>query len=237
MLARFRQRALWLAAAGVLLSRAAFADGEPEPEPQPPPPSQPEAFSSDEDPRIPIYQRARPEWAIELASSIKPLSSVTIHPEQSDGSVLRAFSLQVEYQPAFIQKFGVLGVGLGGSAYAFIPRSEGVTALPVWSVGGQARYQLRYFREQPIVPMVGYSGEYWVYHSPETDSRFVAHGLLAGGWLLLNVFDSKTAANFFVERGVARSYLVGEVRFLAANGSSNVSFKGNSFFFGLRFEM
>ncbi|MEO7162124.1 MAG: hypothetical protein ABI041_04325, partial [Bdellovibrionia bacterium] len=62
-----------------------------------------------------------------------------------------------------------------------------------------------------------------------------AQGPVYGLWLLLNQFDRSAAADFYIDAGVARTYLVFEAKNLV--GAEGVSFNGLSYFAGLRMEM
>lgn len=189
-------------------------------------------------PRIPLYQQLRPKWAIALVGSGKGLGGVEGIPN-AGGAKIRGLSLQFEYQPAFIQSYGVLSFGTALSSYPTFPNlSYFGNRFPFWSVGGQIRYQARYFREQPIVPYVGYEAERLFYKlsSGGPSGNFTLNGPVVGGMLLLNIVDSGGAAAFYANYRVCRSYLVAELRSLTG-GDGTVNLDENSLFFGLRFEL
>jgi len=186
-------------------------------------------------PRVPIYQRVKPQWAMEIAASMKALGTQPSVGGLPGTAKIKAVSLQMEYQPKEIQDYGVLSIGPNASIYPITPRSLANGLFGLWSLGAQVRYQARYFREQPIVPMAGYGAEYAFYDLNGSKGNLLATGPMLGAMLLLNVIDSSTAAEFYVNHEVARSYLVAEYRSL--RGSSDVvNFSGSSVFFGLRFE-
>ncbi|MCC7441086.1 MAG: hypothetical protein IT285_05615, partial [Bdellovibrionales bacterium] len=60
-------------------------------------------------------------------------------------------------------------------------------------------------------------------------------GPFFGAWFLLNVADQESAASFFSDYGVSRSYLVGEMH-LASGEDENIRVAGSALYFGLRVE-
>lgn len=194
------------------------------------------------DPRIPGYQKTKPSWAFAITSSLRPLGEQNFLPltaeESKKGTTLRGLSAQFEWQPKFVQAIGVLGIGVSAGAYRFFDLATTKPAVPTWplySVGGQIRYQLRVFREQPIVPMFGYSAEFNRVLLRSMQGNFLTHGWVAGAGLLLNIFEPSAAANFYARSGISRSYLVAELRNMTSNDPV-LSFSGRSLFFGLRME-
>jgi hypothetical protein len=65
--------------------------------------------------------------------------------------------------------------------------------------------------------------------------RFQTKGPIFGGEFLLNWLDQDAARQAFAAYGIARSYLVAELRALSGS-DTNVSISGRSLFFGLRIE-
>jgi hypothetical protein len=178
----------------------------------------------------------RPNWGASITGSVGALGAADVTPFQA-GSVARALEIQVEYQPAFLQSIGVLGVGPNVS---IIPLgSDGtVTNSPIsiWSAGGQIRYQARYFREQPIVPFASFEMQYMTYHLLNgAEGAALLMGPSFGGMILLNFLEPSSAAELYISDGISRSYLVGEYKILEGNGGK-ISVSGGSVFFGLRFE-
>ena len=193
--------------------------------------------STQYNPRIPRYQQMLPSWGIEFTASGKPLGSsdLGIDPNVPDSKTL-GFSLKGEYQPLSVQKYGILSFGPSLSLYPTYPENQYATLFGLWSVGAQIRYQARYFREQPIVPLVGFALEYWNYHFKDgTLGGFTATGPFAGLMFLLNVIAPGEAADFYANYDVKRSYLVAEYRSLSGTNAVR-TLTGGSFFFGLRFE-
>lgn len=179
----------------------------------------------EKDPRVPAYQRARPDWALTLLASVGQ-------------SYVRAttFGLGFEWMPITLQRYGVFSIGV--SLFKHEPMSgSGIKMgfLDFFGGAGSIRYQLRYFREQPIVPVVGYEFHYLSFTPEETSTRqsTTLSGPVFGAMLLLNFIDPGAAASFFSDVGVIRTYLFGEMRMLS---SSAISIKSPSIFGGVRFE-
>jgi hypothetical protein len=84
--------------------------------------------------------------------------------------------------------------------------------------------------------MVGYQAESLAYRGAlgEAD-RLWLRGPFVGAMFLLNVLDRETAASFYDNVGVSRSYLVAELRQLAG-ADERISINERSLFFGLRIE-
>jgi hypothetical protein len=112
-----------------------------------------------------------------------------------------------------------------------------VTSGPVnvFSVGAEVRYQARFFREQILVPVVGYAYEGINYRLTYATGATDGHGPVYGVWLLLNQLEPDQAAEAYMDSGVIRSYLVAEARNLEG-GNEDIDFSGFSYFLGLRIE-
>lgn len=187
------------------------------------------------DSRIPVFHSVKPQWAFELISSLNAFGSRALTPAQGT-SPAYALTLMGEYQPSIVQDYGVLGFGPSASFY---PIYAGTTSsmFSVFSFGGQVRYQAKYFRNQPIVPMVAYEVQAIKYGFTDGGNGIlIANGFTYGVWILLNLFEPSSAASLYVNTGVARSYLVLEAHSLG--GSNTVlNLSGTSYFFGLRAEL
>ena len=184
--------------------------------------------------RIPRYHFVRPQWAIELNGSLNALGGTPLTPTQGNSTAF-AVSLLAEYQPAFIQSLGVLGIGPALSVY---PMGGHITpnTFAIYSIGGQIRYQARYFRQQPLVPMVAYSVEWLSYNFSNGPSGTVmTSGPVLGLWLLLNILEPSAAASAYITTGIARTYAVVEWKTFSGINSP-VTLSGGSLYFGLRFE-
>ncbi len=219
----------------------AAPEAEPEVAVESPPPAedQPEAVSVSRrkyDPRVPIYQRVRPQWGVEAAYGSKAFGKTADAPGLPDSAAIRGYSIQMEFQPAFLQSLGVLGFGPSFALYR--PTVSGVVngALGLFSIGGQVRYQARYFREQPLVPYGGFAVEHVRYRlSNGTRGGVTATGPTLGVMLLLNILEPSSAAEMYVNYEIARTYLVAELRTLKGSGGG-FNFSAGTPYFGLRFE-
>ncbi len=159
---------------------------------------------------------------------------------------ISAIGLMLDYQPAFMQFFGVLDLGASIAINPIFPTPNTYvnSILSLYSAGLQARYQLRFFRGQPLVPMIGYYADAFSYSfsgstalgdSINLSGRTMIHGRIVGAWLLLNWIEPTVAREYFIDSGASRSYLTFEARELLSNGPSfNVS--GWSYLFGFRSE-
>ena len=179
--------------------------------------------------RIPTLQKIQPQWALQFSGSPKAFGLST------DGAFIRGFSIQMDYQPQFFQKFGVLGFGPSFNLYPVIPytgRTDG--PIGIFSLGAQIQYQARFFREQPIVPIVGYNFEYLrqKFVDEAAQAGWIS-GATLGAMILLNEIDPTESADFYVNYQVCRTYLIAELRNSSGRGEAQAF---RSYFFGLRFE-
>ncbi len=207
-----------------------MAEAPPAPAPTAPP------VSTRYNPRVPLYQRSRPAIGVELVGSSRGVSADSTIPDLGS-TVVRGFQLSAEYQPQFLQGVGVVSIGAQLSAYPIFETTNATSSkLALWSWGGQIRYQARWFREQPLVPVVGFEMARWRYSLADgSTGSFNVQGPVLGAMLLLNVLDPGAAAGFYANHGVMRSYLVAEMHQLTGEDAL-IQLTGNTYFFGLRFE-
>jgi hypothetical protein len=188
------------------------------------------------DPREPAYTRVRPTWGHQLnygASGFGQDSKIL----GARRSFMRAFNLETEWQPESLQGAGIIGIGGALSMYAELPERE-VARYPydIWSVGLQARYQFRYFRQQPLVPYLAAGAHYLSYQVVRNGAGKIPITHFAPGvMVLLNWFEPSAAAAFYGNYGVTRSYLVAEYR-VFKGADANITLDSSSLFFGLRIE-
>ncbi len=154
-------------------------------------------------------------------------SSVTVH----------ALNSTFEYQPHFLQKYGVFGVGVIGGLYFITPQGVVTNSfLDFYSVGAQLRYQLRYFAEQPVVPFFGYAAEYFRYHNINAGVQSISqNGPFLGLMFLLNDLDKDAMRNLYRDNGVSRVYAVAEARG-SSSGDQTLPWSPRTWFFGVRAE-
>lgn len=146
--------------------------------------------------------------------------------------------MMFEFQPAFLQAIGVIGFGPSFTVYPVIGGDGTFVAnlMGLWSVGGQIRYQARFFDEQIVVPTVGFAFEQFRYQFADDNSGYVnAMGPFFGLWLYLNPLDRRAAADFYADYKGTRSYLVAEARMLSA-ADDLVTLSGMTIYVGFRLE-
>jgi hypothetical protein len=130
----------------------------------------------------------------------------------------------------------VVGIGPIVELYPIFNSGSTPTKFSLYSFGGQIRYQARYFREQVIVPVVGYTVESFYYSFTRgATGNLISSGPTAGLWFLLNFLEPQSASQFYINSGVLRSYLILEYRNMRGS-DANVSFSGGSYYFGVRCE-
>jgi hypothetical protein len=192
------------------------------------------------------YHDIRPLWGLQFETSMNPFGGKInggspVVPNQGSTPTY-AFDLAFEIQPRFLQSIGILGLGPRIGIYPIFEGGVTSSITSIYSLGGQIRYQARFFRRQFIVPMVAYSIENFNYRFTQGAGNiaaytgsFWAQGPIWGAWILLNSLDPGASADFYIDNGVARTYLVFESRILSATDPV-VKFAGASYYLGLRFE-
>ena len=188
------------------------------------------------DPRVPLYKQLRPRWGVEASTSMNAFGGNPSTP-YGPTSKIWAVSLQLDYQPAWIQRFGVLSFGPSANVYPVLPPTDLTNGrFSIWSLGAQIRYQARYVREQILVPTVGYDIQSMSYGlNANKNGRTTIQGSFYGLMLLLNPLDPISAADFYGNYKIMRTYLVGEVRTLSSSDPV-IAFSQPSAYFGLRLE-
>ena len=180
---------------------------------------------SEYDPRIPPYYYYKPQWAVGLFYAPRAFGDVS--------TVIRGASIVFEYQPRFLQKIGVIGLGPVFSVYPITSPSWNLNA---WSVGGIVRYQARWFQNQWLVPTLGFSFDRITYNVKTPPSVTTTEsGPVFGLMFLLNAIDPDTAAQSFVEPGFVRSYVFAELK-RPTSSDVLLANQGNVWQFGLRIE-
>jgi hypothetical protein len=183
----------------------------------------------------PPYQLALPTFATQLA--VAP-DVFTKSPTIANSSVsVHGLAATFEYQPQAWQKYGVFDIGAIGGVYIITP--QGVvtsSALDLFSIGVQFRYQARFYQEQPIVPFVGYAAEYFHYENINGASQSLnQNGPMAGLMFLLNDLDPTAMRDLYKEDGISRIYLVVEARG-TSSGNQTLPWSPSDWYFGIRTE-
>ena len=178
----------------------------------------------------------RPNVGVELRTTFSAFGGRALVPEQGTRNT-NGFGLVIEYQPKFLQFLGVIGVGPTGSLYPIFNANITSTLFSLHSYGAVARYQARFFRNQFLVPVVGYTGEVFNYSFIAGQSGKVwIKGPLYGLWLLLNPLEPSAASNLYIDYGISRTYLIVEAQNLVGS-DENVSIQGFTYYLGLRIEL
>ena len=185
------------------------------------------------------YNHFRPQWGVGLNSSPVGMGDKNFSLPTNENLALNSFYLNLDYQPSFFQSYGVFSVGMLGSVQTpkLVNDSSKPGLIYLWSVGGDVRYQARYFDHQFIVPMVSYSVESLNYKlRTNSKGRLISRGPTFGVWILLNYFDPGNGKDFFYDYGIARSYLTFEIKNSSGTNLDGASTSEQSYYCGIRFE-
>lgn len=192
--------------------------------------------AAEEEKKVRFDEIASP-CGIQLSISPTAFGGNALVPQQAQAGGYGSISLSIEYQPPFLQNFGVLSFGPILAAYPAL--SSGLTSsfVSLSSIGIQTRYQLRYLKGQYLVPVVGYSLQYFKYQFMDGTAGAIpsVQNAMLGLWIYLNSLEPAAAANLYIDSAIRRTYLVIEAQNMT--GKDDVVFlRGVSIFFGLRFE-
>jgi hypothetical protein len=156
-----------------------------------------------------------------------------------------SIGLLFDYQPEFLQFFGAVDLGVS-YAMNFVfpgPNTYVGSADFLQTVGFQVKYQLRLYPGQPIVPVVGYFADLFLYSFSGPNStggtlsgRSWIQGPMAGVWLLINWMEPAASRDLYINSGFSRSYLTFEARQMSSGGPS-FAVTGSTYLFGLRVEI
>jgi hypothetical protein len=197
---------------------------------------------------IPMYEREKPSWGVDIHSSLQAFSR-PIYSEQlnsagagtgvEESSDVVNFGFGLEYQPQFLQGIGLVSIGPSFNSYILQPAGDITNgAFSIYAFGISAKYQLNYFRGQPIVPFVGFEAQmiHYKFERSDLDTGWTtAAGLTFGALIGLNWMEPSAAHTLWAETGIKRSYLVAEVKNLVAP-EALLSSDGPALYFGLRLE-
>ena len=182
------------------------------------------------DPSIPWYQSVKSQWAFQLrmAQNRFPIS-------EGNGNL---YQLGVEWMIPF-QKIGIFSMGANGGILQLVAPT---TSLSTNSfnpfVGGQLRYQLKFFNNQPIVPTGAVTYDYYQLKnlSPvATNASGSQVGFSYGVMLNLSWIDQVTSRGAYQSIGLTKFYLTGEI--FQSEFSNAVFFLNSKFYlFGIRAE-
>ena len=106
----------------------------------------------------------------------------------------------------------------------------------ITAYGAQISYQAKWFTNQWIVPVAGYSLDQVNYQlTSGATGTLASPGLFYGAHLSLSALDPDAAAELYSGYDVTRVYLTVELSSRNAN-DANLALSGKSTSFGLRFE-
>jgi hypothetical protein len=189
----------------------------------------------------PSYRDAYPTIGFGVSLAPNAFNSKQLAPQQN-GEGARGLEFLLDWQPRFLQ--GVWGLVDFGPYVTIYPINTSIFAagdgttkdlFSVWEPGGQVRYQARFVKEQFLVPVVAYGISVLHYGfgspTPTTTGSITMNNFTVGAWLLLNTFSTESAAEFYDNWGVSRSYLTFDYRTMSGSGTTL-----SSAFFGLRME-
>ncbi len=168
------------------------------------------------------------QWGTSLTATLNALGAHALTPQQGS-QPMSALSWILDYQPQWLQKYGILSMGTHLCLY---PTQQIQKRTLLMSYGGQIRYLLRYGKDQLLVPVLGYAVE-WL--PDPTHSGLLMHGPNLGLWILLNRIEPLSSISLYRHSGILRSYWVIDYQILEGK-TRNVWIHGGSYFSGLRVE-
>lgn len=181
---------------------------------------------------VPIHQQIRPSWGFQFATAVRPVRSGQ-GVLQNESFQNRTLAISAEYQPLHAQRYGIFG--LGPSLVLGIPFPDKMR-ISLYGAGAQFRYQARFLREQWVVPTFGMEALYLRYYLKTQDrGGMFAYAPSVGAMFLLNRLDEETAASFYQDSAICRSYLIASAEFLRGS-APRVFLSGTGLYVGLRFE-
>lgn len=179
----------------------------------------------------------RPAWSFQLDSTHGTLEQNDSSADPRSEKIPSGVGIHFNYQPTFLQALGTFSVGPSFYFYPFSTINQRVLKTPhSWAAGAEARYQLRLFRKQWLVPTAAYHSQYLAYQlSDGTSGKTMVRGHSLGALFLLNAIDREISLDFFKSWGALRTYLLAELRMTHGN-DRQIIFSQKSYFFGLRIE-
>lgn|GEM_PF-1794605 len=182
----------------------------------------------DYDPSIPWYQSLRSRWGLQFRTGIRNFPST-----QASGNLYQvAFEWMIPFQKAGILSLGGAFGGIHNLQIGFTNQS----ISPM--VGGLIRYQLKVFKNQPIVPTAAVTYDYYRIPNGGPFAQ-VPSGTLTGFsyGLMLNLtwIDQVTARDAYRSLGLTKAYLTAEISQPEFKNSVFV-LKPTFYLFGLRME-
>jgi hypothetical protein len=163
------------------------------------------------------------------------------------------YNVDWEYQPLHHKYIGNLGIGLSGGFYRKMGKalkedgtqSAQEIALMILPASADITYRMELWADQPVVPYAGAGLDYWYFSETKQGSSDSVSGAKkgwhwrAGGELLLDVFDERSAGALDSNWGINNTYIFGEYRSIKVNNfgsGTGFDFSDNTWFAGLLFE-
>lgn len=162
------------------------------------------------------------------------------------------YGIDWEYQPLHHKYIGNLGIGLGGSFYRKTGKalkedgtqSQQNIALQIMPATADLTYRMELWADQPVVPYAGIGADYWYFTESKQGGDSVSGAKKgwhwrAGGELLLDIFDNRSAGALDANWGINNTYIFGEYRSLKVNNfgdNTGFDFSTNTWYGGLLFE-
>jgi len=183
------------------------------------------------DPNLPWYQSLKSNWGIQIRTGINGFPSA----DGNGNLYLFSYEWMIPFQKAGIFS---LGANLG-----LLPLQAPTTSIVSSNllnpfVGAQLRYQLKVFKNQPLVPTGALTYDYYRIKNNNPVLNFVSGfqiGYSFGLMLNLTWIDQMTARDAHRSIGLTKAYLTAEI---FQSEFQNAAFYLNSRFylFGLRTE-
>ncbi|NDG83782.1 MAG: hypothetical protein EBX52_01940 [Proteobacteria bacterium] len=158
------------------------------------------------DPSIPWYQSIRPRWGFQIRLAPHGF------PVKSGNGDLYQFGME---WLAPYQKLGIFSLGANaGFLKLYAPDTSLATTFFNPIVGGQLRYQLKFFSNQPIVPTGSLTYDYY---QLKNNAPVPAHasggqmGYSLGLMLNLSWIDPITSRGAYLSLGLTKFYLTAEM--------------------------
>ncbi|MFN7685618.1 MAG: hypothetical protein ACK5QT_09430 [Oligoflexia bacterium] len=179
---------------------------------------------------IPYYLQKRPTWAFQFSGSWTQALGSEARAGNSSLTSSRSGELAIEYQPPWVQALGVLSGGV------HVRYHSASAAKRLLGYGGRLAYQAKWFTNQWVVPVAGYSLDQVYYELNSGAQGTLANpGIFYGLRFFLSAADPGAAAELYNSLGVTRTYLSVEL-FDRQASNADLTLSGRTLAIGLRME-
>jgi hypothetical protein len=181
----------------------------------------------DYDPSIPWYQSLKSSWGVQFRTGFRNFPAA--------GAAGNLFQISADWVVPF-QRAGIFSIGPTLGGVKDLP--VGITSQSVLMAGGLLRYQLKIFKNQPVVPTAALGFDHYripngapLAQMPDGNQMSFSYGIM----LNLSWIDQVTARDAYQSLGMTKAYLTAEV--LQTN-YENAVFAGSPVFylFGIKLE-